>query len=385
MGHRTIEGMAAASLSGAEKWALLSPFLTRHGGEALAYATLQAGMEYFLTDDGYIAYTTVRHPVFAPRSKKISLSDPVCAPARLSRLIQDFLHVNPRAVFSCISERCASVLRDIGFKANCVGYECVLPVQTYNTKGNWKEFDLIKRGRNEARREGLTIREEDINAVNHTELKAVSERWIAGKPVNDREIWIFARRPVFDHEEDVRKFVAYDREGRAAGFAFYDPMYRDGKVIGYAANISRCDEKRYGRLATALHMEAMEKFRAEGREVLNLMLAPCVGLERGRFNDDYLSKLFFQLSERYGNEIYNFRGLAFHKAKYRGQENFLYFASNSYWPSNDIYLAFRSADITRSYFSTLGRLVWGMLGAKKAPEQPVGKPLTRGPDGRIES
>ena len=381
MGHRTIEGTAAEALTGAEKWTLLSPFLKQYGREALAYATLQAGMEYFVTNDGYIAYTTVQHPVFAPRTKKIPLSDPVCAPEKLQQLIEDFLRVNPRAVFTCISEQCAVTLRNMGFKANCVGYECTLPVQTYNTKGNWKELDLIKRGRNEAKREGLVIREEDIATVNHAELKTVSERWIAGKPVNDREIWIFARRPVFEHEPDVRKFVAYDKEGHAAGFAFYDPMYRDGKVFGYSANISRCDEKRFGRLATALHMEAVEKFKAEGREVLNLMLAPCVGLERGKFNDDYSSKLFFELSEKYGNEIYNFRGLAFHKAKYRGAENFLYFASNSTWPSNDIYLAFRSADITRSYFSTLGRLVWGMINARKQPEPPVGKPEPAAPKG----
>jgi lysylphosphatidylglycerol synthetase-like protein (DUF2156 family) len=381
MGHRTIEGTAAAAMNVAEKWTLFSPFLKQHGREALAYATLQAGMEYFVTDDGYIAYTTVKHPVFAPRTKKIPLSDPICAPEKLQRLIEDFLRVNPRAIFTCISERCAVTLRNMGFKANCVGYECTLPVQTYNTKGNWKELDLIKRGRNEAKREGVVIREEDIATVNHAELKTVSERWIAGKPVNDREIWIFARRPMFEHEPDVRKFVAYDREGHATGFAFYDPMYRDGKVFGYSANISRCDEKRYGRLATALHMEAVEKFKAEGREVLNLMLAPCVGLERAKFNDDYGSKLFFQLSEKYGNEIYNFRGLAFHKAKYRGEENFLYFASNSTFPSNDIYLAFRSADITRSYFSTLGRLVLGMINAKKRPEPPVGKPEPAAPKG----
>ena len=30
-------------------------------------------------------------------------------------------------------------------------------------------------------------------------------------------------------------------------------------------------------------------------------------------------------------------------------------------PSNDIYLAFLSADITRSYFSTMGQLLRGML------------------------
>ena len=79
---------------------------------------------------------------------------------------------------------------------------------------------------------------------------------------------------------------------------------------------------------------------------------------------DLGAKLFFKLSERYGNDIYNFRGLAFHKSKYRGTEKFLYFASNSVWPANDIYLAFRAADITRGYFSTLGKLVRGMASAK---------------------
>jgi hypothetical protein len=52
--------------------------------------------------------------------------------------------------------------------------------------------------------------------------------------------------------------------------------------------------------------------------------------------------------------------LAFHKSKYRGNEKFLYFASSSLWPTNDIYLAFLSAKITQSYFDTLWRLFWGM-------------------------
>lgn len=367
MGHQIIEGDAAKALGLREKWALLSPSLKQHGREALVYATLQAGMEYFVTEHGYLAYITVTHPVFARKPKKIVFSDPVCALADQGELIQSFLAVNPRVVFACISEACAATLRGMRFKVNCVGYESLLPIQSYNTKGNWKELDLIKRARNEAKREGLTIREEpDIARVDRAQLAAVSASWIGGKPVNDREIWFFARRPVFEHEEDVRKFLAYDRDGRVAGFAFYDPIYRDGVVCGYAANILRSDERRFGRLPTALHMEAMEKFKPEGKEVLNLLLAPCVNLDGGVFNDDYVSKLFFQLSERYGNDIYNFRGLAFHKAKYRGEQRFLYFASNSAMPSNDIYLAFRSADITRGYFSTIGRLVWGMVTAKKA-------------------
>jgi lysylphosphatidylglycerol synthetase-like protein (DUF2156 family) len=358
-----MEGTATQTLGAQEKWELLSPFLKRYGREALSYATLQTGMEYFVDDTGYIAYTSVRHPVFARKTKRIVLSDPVCAPENMAKLVANFLAGNPRAAFGVISESCAEVLRKMGFKVNCIGYEPELAIQSYNTKGNWKELDMIKRARNEAKREGIVIREVEGAALNAGDFTAVSAKWMSTKKVNDREIWIYARRPVFDHEEDVRKFVAYDKAGGVAGFVFYDPMYRDGKVFGYSANISRCDEQRFGRLATAVHMEAVEKFKLEGKEVLNLLLAPFVKLNLGKYNDDLGASLFFKLSARFGNDIYNFKGLSFHKSKYRGHEKPLYYASNSLWPSNDIYLAFLSADITRSYFTTLGQLIRGMLTA----------------------
>jgi alpha-beta hydrolase superfamily lysophospholipase len=358
---RIISGQAAKQLGANEKWELLSPFLKQHGREALSYATLQGGMEYFIDETGYIAFTTVKHPVFSPKPKRIVLSDPVCARRDLPRIIERFLADNPRATFGVISEHCAEVLRGMGFKANGIGYEPELSVQTYNSKGNWKELDLIKRARNEAKREGIVIREEQGAELDNRGLAAISSKWIGTKKINDREIWIYARRPVFGPEPDVRKFVAYDKAGQVAGFVFYDPMYRDGQVFGYSANIVRCDEQRFGRLATAVHMEAMEKFKGEGKEVLNLLLAPFVELDRAKYNDDWGAKKFFQLTARFGNSIYNFQGLAFHKSKYRGVDKNLYFASNSLMPSNDLYLAFLSADIASSYFSTLGQLLKGMF------------------------
>jgi lysylphosphatidylglycerol synthetase-like protein (DUF2156 family) len=357
---KIIEGSKAKSFTRREKWSLLSPFLKQYGRESLSYATLQDGMEYFIHDKGYIAYTSVRHPVFAPRGRWMVLSDPICAREDLSTVIDEFVKVRPRAAFVVISEHCGEVLRERGFKVNCLGYESELPIQTYRTGGNWKDLDLIKRARNEVKREGIVIKEEPTDRVQQANLSEVSARWIANKKVNDREIWIYARRPVFDNEDDVRKFVAYDKEGRAIGFVFYDPMYRDGRVFGYSANISRCDEARYGRLGTAVHMEAMEKWKQEGHEVLNLMLAPFVKLDNGRYNDDRMVKMFLEASARYGNDIYNFLGLSFHKAKYRGSERSMYFASNALIPNNDMYLAFLCSDITRSYFSTFGKLLWGM-------------------------
>jgi lysylphosphatidylglycerol synthetase-like protein (DUF2156 family) len=362
---RIIEGDSARRLGREEKWELLSPFLTRHGREGIAYATLQEGMEYFIGETGYIAYTRVQHPLFARRPKRIAFSDPICAPGDLPTLLRSFLARDGRAAFCVISEECAEALRPMGFKVNCIGSEPLLPIQTYNTKGNWKELDLIKRARNEARREGITIREQDGASLNlhQQELKALSAKWISSRKINDREIWLYARRPIFDHEPDVRKFVAYDKEGRMAGFVFYDPMYRNGQVFGYSANIVRCDEQRFGRLATAIHREAMEKFKAEGKETLNLLLAPFANLDGGNFNDDWGAKLFFKLSARFGNHLYNFKGLSFHKSKYRGLERPLYYASNSFVPSSDIGLAFASAGLADGYVATIGKLIRGMLPA----------------------
>jgi lysylphosphatidylglycerol synthetase-like protein (DUF2156 family) len=360
MSSRLIVGEEARALTLKQKWELFSPFLTQFGNLSLSYATLQEGMEYFLHDTGYISFTTVRHPVFARKPKRIALSDPVCDPAHLRQLMEAFLASNRSAVFVCASEGCAEQLRTMGFKVNCLGFEPEIPIQTYNTQGNWKELDMIKRARNEARREKIRITEVDIETLDKAQLQSISQKWLGTKKVNDREIWIYARRPVYGAEPDVRKFAAYDQHNQIVGYVFYDPIYRAGKVVGYSANISRCDEQRYGRLATAVHMEACDIFRAEGKEVLSLLLAPFVRLDEGRFNDDFSTKLFFQLSERFGNDIYNFKGLSFHKSKYRVPEKFLYFASNSLMPSNDVYLAFLSSDITRSYFSTLMQLLRGI-------------------------
>ena len=117
MAERIIEGEAAKSLGRKEKWDLLSPFLRQHGQEALSYATLQAGLEYFVTPAGYIAYTTVRHPVFARKPKRIAFSNPVCAERDYEPLVRQFMATAPRAVFACVSESFADLLHRLKFQA----------------------------------------------------------------------------------------------------------------------------------------------------------------------------------------------------------------------------------------------------------------------------
>lgn len=360
-GPRLIEGEAAKRFGRLEKERLLLPFVRQHGDQALSYATLQDNLEYFITDRGFIAFTTAHHPVLAPKGRCIALEDPLCAPQDRSWLVKSFLEWKPKACFFIISEDFAASLRSMGYKANCVGPEPELSVQSYNTQGNWKDLDLIKRARNEAKRHGVTIREVAIENVPIDQLRRISSTWMSTKVLQTREIWIYARPPVFATEPDVRKFVAFDSSGQAIGFVFYDPIYRNGKVIGYAANTVRCDEINFGKIATAIHMEAMEIFRGEGIEVLNLCLAPFVKMDQGKFNDDAFCKSYFKLCERYGNDIYNFRGLAFHKSKYRGTEKYIYIASDSRFPANDVYLAYQTAGIAVSYLRSTSDLLKGIV------------------------
>ncbi|NJK97436.1 MAG: DUF2156 domain-containing protein, partial [Bacteroidales bacterium] len=164
-GYTFIEGEEAVLLNYNEKWAMFSTFIRNYGREAISYATLQQGMEYFVHKHGYIAFVTVKHPILSPKPKRIVLCDPVCALEHYEEILNDFILDNPRVVFGVISENCATVLRKYGFRSNCIGCETVLPVQTYNTSGNWKELDLIKRARNEAKRKGIVIKEVNFNEI----------------------------------------------------------------------------------------------------------------------------------------------------------------------------------------------------------------------------
>src|SRR5436189_573632 len=114
MDTRIIQGTEAKSLGQQEKWSLLSPFLKRYGKAALAYATLQEGMEYFVHPTGYVAFTSVIHPVFARRGRRIVLSDPICAEEDMPRLVRAFLEFAPRVVFGVVVEQCVGVLGGLG-------------------------------------------------------------------------------------------------------------------------------------------------------------------------------------------------------------------------------------------------------------------------------
>ena len=348
------------------KFEILSPYLRRHGNSSMSYATLQDGLSYFLVEDiGYISFVYVKHFVFARRGMHIIFGNPVCDKNNYKLMIELFLSKCPHICFCPVDEECANTLRSMNFKANCVGYDPILSIQSYKTEGNWKELENIRRARNEIAKNNIVVKElAEFNQWQIQCMKQLSEMWLRKKIINDREIWIFARHPVFSYEQDVRKFLAFDQAEKIIGFAFYDPIYTDGKVIGYAANMVRTDEVRFSKLTVGIHMAAIDIFKKEGMKEFNLCLAPFDEIEKGKYNDDRLSKIMFNFSRKYGDGVYNFKGLSFAKRKYNADKKYLYFLSNGIFPSNDIYLTYLAANISKGYFSMLGKLIFGFFKIK---------------------
>ncbi len=95
--------------------------------------------------------------------------------------------------------------------------------------------------------------------------RKISEDWMKQKVMNDSEMQFIVRPIVYVDEIDVRKFVAL-KDDTVVGFIIFDPMYEDGKVKGYIANHLRSNLDRSYSVVDFILLEAMEIFKAEGKE-----------------------------------------------------------------------------------------------------------------------
>jgi lysylphosphatidylglycerol synthetase-like protein (DUF2156 family) len=156
------------------------------------------------------------------------------------------------------------------------------------------------------------------------EVQRISSLWLLGKRVRNRELRFLTRPPEFQGGNDVRRFYCF-LKGRLVGYVFLDPFFRGGRVLGYCANILRCEPglRPQGILDFAL-LQALEQFRGEGIQTLSLGIAPLHGLAPCS-GESRLLRWFGQALYRWGGTLYNFRELAFHKARFRGEASKVYF------------------------------------------------------------
>jgi len=307
--------------------ALLKHFLSKHGRGCMAYSSLQPVMQYFIHERlGYLAFIVLRHPLFAPGGMNVMICDPIAAVADYEALLDAYLQSPGAAatVFVEIGEHFANILSRRGFPVNEMGVEWEIDLPDFDCELRGPNYSHLRRWRNKARKEGVEVVEGRFSELNRDELTALNQDWLKRKGGHE---FIGLNRPLmWVDEDDVRYFWA-TQKGRLLSLAIFDPLYRDGRVVGYLHNLSRIVSDAPHGTNDLIVLEAIKRFQAEGREVLSLGLSPLARVEDQRYPHKALLTKLFRFMFRHCSFVYPFAGNYFHKEKYRGRHFKVYLAS----------------------------------------------------------
>lgn len=284
--------------------------LKQYGYSSLSYSSLQSGVETLMDEGkGFVPFGMVH----CTKATPVSLSDPICAPEHREELIGNFIQKYRNPIFVHISRDVAKVVEKHGYYINEMGIETIVDVQHFTLSGPKKEF--LRSQRNRAHKDGVEVREYAMRDLDKNELNEISNRWMQHK-TSPGELAFLARPAVFEDEMDVRKFYA-KKNGKIVGYVFFDPMYENGKVYGYIANILRADHASYS-ICDAIIIEALKVFKEEGIREVSLGFSPfCEVNDQPEFHYSKRKNVIFKWLYEHGNHIYSFKALAFHKKMYR--------------------------------------------------------------------
>ncbi len=284
-------------------------FLKKYGTHSQSFSTLQPGMQYFdVPGMGYIAYMRKWGSTFV-------LSDPVCAPEDFGALLEGFHLQFPRASYIQVSKPVVDFLhRRFGLYGTQFGSESRIDLSRWSLSGKKKQ--ILRTALNQATKTGITVKERFSD--DHT--REISEAWIQTRKCKSNEIRFLIRPMEMNYRENERHFYAY-QDGKAVGFIYFDPIYRNNEIISYVPNISRANADFRQGIFYTLMAHAMEVFKAEGVPFLDLGLIP-LSLDSATEHQEsrLLKRLLHGLYEK-GNFLYNFKGLEFTKSRFRG-DNF---------------------------------------------------------------
>jgi lysylphosphatidylglycerol synthetase-like protein (DUF2156 family) len=294
-------------------------WLRQYGSFTLAYsAAFQEGLEYFGNDQGFLAYKMVGRTAFV-------LADPVASPENCEVLIREFVQANSDVCFCQVSRPTSELLARMGFKVNEMGTETRIDLANYKRKS-------LRAASKRAAKSGYTIKECTAASVGIDKIETVSERWRQTRTYKNREVGFVNRPIVLGDEVDVRKFFAFDRDGKLVAFSFYDPIYEDGRVVGYSTSFKRRIPDADPCICSAILQSAIDAFQQEERKWLFLGLSPLADIEDKDFRHNALLSRAFRHAFRcslFNRFIYPLQGHASHKREFRGAAEQTYFAFNA--------------------------------------------------------
>lgn len=295
--------------------------LKQYGDFTLAYATkTDPLLGYFCDPYGYIAYRQFWGYTYV-------LGDPIAPRDRWPDLVGRFLDKFPRSLFCQISPAAAQCLLQHRYWVNEMGVDSYLELDDYNFNG--KHRAGLRYAANWLGSHGYRVEERDVCPSLKEQMKELIAAWHATR-VNKREVVFLNRPAILDDEEDVRKFFLINPSGNLEAFLFFDPLYRNGKIIGYVTSVKRRHPSATSYAELGICKRAIEIFQSEGIQLLRLGLSPLANIENRTYRHVkplHYTWRYFHQAAWVNRFVYNFKGHAAFKRRFGGTEEKMHFAS----------------------------------------------------------
>lgn len=214
-----------------------------------------------------------------------------------------------------------------------MGVETILDINSFDYKG--KKKAKVRRWVNAAKNLDLKVSEEDFNQ-NYDDLKKISDEWLKSKGNNELNILL---RPFPKENTEYSRVFLSKKDDKTNGFVIFDPMFENSQLIGYYANLCRFNNNSTSGAFDLIISNAIDKFKSENLKYLSLGLSPLAEVIPTN-NDNYFVRKIAKLSFDYGESMYAFKGIDFHKKVYHDEKQSfrrpVYFITKGHFPIFDI-------------------------------------------------
>jgi len=127
----------------------------------------------------------------------------------------------------------------------------------------------------------------------------------------------------------MRRFVLIEPDGKIGCILYFDPICRDGEVIGYLTAFKRKLPDTTSHAEIGLTKRAVDVFKAEGRERVMLGLSPLHNVEPSGFSESAPFRAMLRglyKSDMVNRKVFNLQGHAAFKRRFHGCAEPRYFA-----------------------------------------------------------
>jgi lysylphosphatidylglycerol synthetase-like protein (DUF2156 family) len=303
--------LPACDLDAAERFQLLQ----QYGDFSLAYsAAMQSDLSYFGDSEAYIAYATKMGHTFV-------LGDPVAAPERRADIIRRFVAASRSPCFVQISQDTAATLETLGYRINHMGVDTRLSLATHSFAG--KRNETVRYSERWLLKKNFRIVECDGSVADAERVRHISTHWRSGRIVSRREMRFLNRPFAIELTPHMRRFLILDPDGHAIAVLDFDPMFRDGAVIGYTVAFKRKLPGTTAHAEIGLTKFATDRFIEEGLSIVTFGLSPLAAIASSGFLESRVWRSLFERafrSERVNTRIFNLQGQAAFKRRFHGEE-----------------------------------------------------------------